>query len=159
MLQQLPASSIEHVEIITNPSTYYSPEGTAGIINIILRKNSSNGLGGLINVDGGTYSNYASNLMLSYGLRKISLQVGGNLNRKSTPGTLEQEYRTLGADTLFRNRSEGHFLRSNDLAAVYGIMNWSPGSKTSFSLEGRNGYRKSGYTKEVAYASQRNNFV
>ena len=38
ILEQLPAESIERVEVITNPSSKYSPEGTAGIINIVLKE-------------------------------------------------------------------------------------------------------------------------
>jgi hypothetical protein len=51
-LQQIPATSIESIEIITNPSAKYDPEGTAGIINIKLRKATVAGFSGMVNVIG-----------------------------------------------------------------------------------------------------------
>ncbi len=48
ILEQLPAGSIESIEIITNPSAKYSPEGTAGIINIILKKDRKAGYFGSV---------------------------------------------------------------------------------------------------------------
>ena len=47
-LQQLPAESIEKVEVITSPSARYDAEGTAGILNIILRRSKLQGLNGAI---------------------------------------------------------------------------------------------------------------
>lgn len=43
ILEQIPAESIERVEVITNPSAKFSPEGTAGIINIVLKKDTRAG--------------------------------------------------------------------------------------------------------------------
>ena len=43
ILEQIPAESIERIELITNPSAKFSPEGTSGIINIILKKNRKAG--------------------------------------------------------------------------------------------------------------------
>ena len=43
-LQQIPANSSERIEVITNPSARYRPDGTSGIINIVLKKNSKAGL-------------------------------------------------------------------------------------------------------------------
>lgn len=43
ILEQIPAETIDRIEVITNPSAKYSPEGTAGIINIVLKKNRKAG--------------------------------------------------------------------------------------------------------------------
>lgn len=53
LLEQIPASSIENVEVITNPSAKYDPEGMSGIINIKLKEQTSGALGltGTVNVN------------------------------------------------------------------------------------------------------------
>ncbi len=52
-LRQLPAESIEKVEVITSPSARYEAQGTAGILNIILRRSKLQGLNGALTVNGG----------------------------------------------------------------------------------------------------------
>ncbi|RQO73837.1 hypothetical protein DBR43_00045 [Pedobacter sp. KBW06] len=65
-LQQLPANSIERIEVITNPSAKYKPDGTGGIINIILKKNTKRGLNGSATVNGGNEKRYNANATLNY---------------------------------------------------------------------------------------------
>lgn len=48
ILEQMPAGSIQEVEIITNPSAKYSPEGTAGIINLVMKKDRKTGYYGSV---------------------------------------------------------------------------------------------------------------
>ncbi|TXE11706.1 TonB-dependent receptor [Seonamhaeicola algicola] len=52
-LQQLPADAIEKVEVITSPSARYEAEGTAGILNIILRRSKLQGLNGSVTANAG----------------------------------------------------------------------------------------------------------
>ncbi len=65
-LAQLPASSIESIELVTNPSARYDPEGTGGIINIILKKNAETGFNGMISLNAGTRDKYNGSLNLNY---------------------------------------------------------------------------------------------
>ena len=51
LLDALPAGSIERVEIVTNPSAKYDPDGTSGIINIVLKKNKLSGFNGLVSTN------------------------------------------------------------------------------------------------------------
>ena len=44
ILNSIPASSIESIELVTNPSARYDPDGTSGILNIILKKRINGGL-------------------------------------------------------------------------------------------------------------------
>lgn len=92
ILQQLPAENIERVEVITNPSARYSPEGTAGIINIVLKRDRRAGyyggvqagadVNGGYNVSGNV--NYSSGTLEAYanlGYRRRLSPSGGYTNR------------------------------------------------------------------------------
>ncbi len=65
VLQQMPANTIERIEVITNPSAKYKPEGTSGIINIVLKKNASPGLNGNITGNAGNNGRYNANVTLN----------------------------------------------------------------------------------------------
>ena len=72
-LQQLPASSIDKIEIITNPSAKYKPDGTSGIINIVLKKNKGLGLNGNLTSNIGTDDRYNYNMMANYNPGKLNI--------------------------------------------------------------------------------------
>jgi outer membrane receptor protein involved in Fe transport len=65
-LQQIPANTIERIEIITNPSAKYNPNGTAGIINIVLKKDTKQGLNGTATVNAGWNDRYNGTVILNY---------------------------------------------------------------------------------------------
>lgn len=66
LFEQLPASSIESIEIITNPSARYDAEGMTGIINIILNQKRDDGLNGLLNMNLGTRDKYSFSINTTY---------------------------------------------------------------------------------------------
>ena len=66
VLQQMPASSIERIELITNPSAKYKPDGTSGIINIVLKENVGLGTNGSISGNIGNMDRYNGNIRLNY---------------------------------------------------------------------------------------------
>ncbi|MGN8071416.1 TonB-dependent receptor domain-containing protein [Mucilaginibacter sp. SG564] len=72
ILQSIPASSIENVEVIANPSAKYDAEGQ-GIINIILKKNSKAGFNGSVTASAGTRNNYNGSGSLSYQTGKVNV--------------------------------------------------------------------------------------
>ena len=65
-LQQLPASAIERIEIMTNPPARYRPDGTSGIINIIMRRERRPGVNGMWTANAGNEHRYNSTLFLNY---------------------------------------------------------------------------------------------
>ncbi|QNK64679.1 TonB-dependent receptor [Pedobacter sp. PAMC26386] len=73
VLQQLPANSIEKIEVITNPSAKYKPDGTGGIINIVLKKDAKRGLNGTITGNAGNRSRYNVGTSLNYNTGKLNL--------------------------------------------------------------------------------------
>jgi outer membrane receptor protein involved in Fe transport len=68
VLQQLPANSIERIEVITNPSARFRPDGTSGIINIVLKKNNNSGITG--NIVGNIGNRQRSNCSLNLNYKK-----------------------------------------------------------------------------------------
>lgn len=73
ILQSIPASSIESVELITNPSSKYDAEGQSGIINIVLKKNKKLGFNGSLALTGGNRENYNASTNLSFQNSKVNL--------------------------------------------------------------------------------------
>jgi outer membrane receptor protein involved in Fe transport len=100
-LKQIPSATIENIEIITNPSVKYEPDGAAGIINVVLKKQKGRGVSALANANAGLKNRYGGDALLGFRQGIANGYVGGNLNRYAFDGNRESERRTYGAvDTL-----------------------------------------------------------
>ncbi|NRD22483.1 outer membrane beta-barrel protein [Winogradskyella litoriviva] len=73
VLSQLPADAIERVEVITSPSARYDAEGTAGILNIILRQKETLGFNGSVTLTAGNPDNVGVSAALNYRKEKYNL--------------------------------------------------------------------------------------
>jgi outer membrane receptor protein involved in Fe transport len=107
-LRQMPAATIEKIEVITNPSARFRPDGSSGIINIVMKRNADPGSSGSAGANIGTDDRYNGNLNLSYrpgvvgftaayGLRQDSRTGSGTDTRVETPPS--------GARGLYDDRS------------------------------------------------------
>lgn len=108
-LKQIPADQIKTVEVITSPSAKYDAEGSGGIINIITKKNSLQGLS--LNIDGGL-GNRGSMLGLngSYRKGKGGVTLGGfgrGIYNTVTKTTLDQTSIVNGVSTVTKQTGDG----------------------------------------------------
>ncbi|NQY05965.1 MAG: TonB-dependent receptor [Flavobacteriaceae bacterium] len=111
LLQQIPSASIKQVELITNPSAKYNPEGMSGIINIVLHKNSRMGFNGSINqgLTFGITPKYNGSLDLNYRVGKVNVygNYGFNTGRQANEGYINSN------ETGFENRQNFDFGNDN----------------------------------------------
>jgi outer membrane receptor protein involved in Fe transport len=133
LLQQIPSASIKQIELITNPSAKYNPEGMSGIINIVLNKNTKVGLNGSIN-NGVTFGktpkvnssfdlNYRNGKFNFYG--NYGLNHGKNNNRGLI--TSEEENKENVQKFQFINFSTSHlgkvgldyYINDNNTVSLY----------------------------------------
>jgi len=85
-LRQLPAESIERVEVITSPSARYDAEGGGGILNIILRRSKLQGLNGAITANLGYPERYGLSGNINYRTGDFNFFTTGSYNLRETPG-------------------------------------------------------------------------
>ncbi len=85
-LRQLPAEAIERVEVITSPSARYDAEGTAGILNIILRRSKLQGLNGAVTVNAGYPTQAGISGNINYRTGDFNFFNTTNYNYRNVPG-------------------------------------------------------------------------
>lgn len=85
-LRQLPAESIEKVEVITSPSARYDAEGSGGIINIILRRSKLQGLNGALTANLGYPNSAGINGNLNYRTGNLNIFTNTGYNYRERPG-------------------------------------------------------------------------
>ncbi|MBV7267976.1 outer membrane beta-barrel family protein [Winogradskyella luteola] len=94
LLRQIPSTSIKQIELITNPSAKYNPDGMSGIINIILHKNVNIGFNGNLNFGLGYQiePKFNSSIDMNYRNGKLNFygSYGNNISRNANEGILEQ---------------------------------------------------------------------
>ncbi|WP_159522593.1 TonB-dependent receptor domain-containing protein [Sunxiuqinia indica] len=106
-LRQLPASVIENIEIITNPSAKYDPDGMAGIINIVMKKNILSGFNGILNAMIGSRDKYRTDLTLNYKTKKTNLFFGADISDETYYGSGNSYRETYQGDTTTYLISDG----------------------------------------------------
>ena len=138
-LRQLPAESIERVEVITSPSARYDAEGTGGILNIILRRSKLQGLNGAITTNVGYNPSAGINGNINYRTGDLNIFNTSGYSYRESPGNSSSltQYNSTGN---FLDESNTYDRQRKGLTTNFGVE-WYV--KDSASLTGSILYRDS----------------
>ena len=123
-LQQLPAEAIEKVEVITNPSARYDAEGTAGILNIILKQSKTAGLNGSVNLFAGEPANYGGALSLNLRRERFNFFTNTTYRYRNSPGNArftQENFATDGSTQSFQDEIRQYQRQSNNFNTNIGF--------------------------------------
>ncbi|HMP13825.1 MAG TPA: TonB-dependent receptor [Saprospiraceae bacterium] len=137
-LEQIPASSIERIEIITNPSAKYDADAEGGIINIVLKQNADWGTNGAVALGGGFGDRYRINGSLLLNHRTSKWNFGLAYDNWFTTRTRQQNgdrinYNLPNEYFLTQRRSDERIVQTQTVRFNIG---YTPNKKNSFRLEG-----------------------
>lgn len=145
ILQQIPAESIERIEVIDNPSAKYSPEGSAGIINIVLKRDRKAGYYGSLRAGANIYGgwNTSGNINYSSGVLDAYANVGFRQRKNQGGSESDQHYKQTNQYQRYNSESKNrghnlftrmgltwHFTKKDDLS-IGGMMMHGKGHNSS----------------------------
>jgi len=135
-LRQIPATNIENIEIITNPSAKYDPDGSSGIINVVMKKNLKDSFSGLVNMTAGLNDRYRGDMNFNYRTGKWNLLLGADFTDMPHKGTRDTKEELYSGDTITYRNNLGSGDQVHKGHSVKGGFDYSLNDKTSFGMTG-----------------------
>lgn len=134
ILNQIPANAIESVEVITNPSVRYDPDGTTGIINIVLKKKALQGFNGIVSGNAGTGDKYNGSVNLNYRKDKWNIFAGADGRANHMKTSMESTRTTTYSDavSILKQSQSGSFDRNG--YSISGGIDYTIDTRNSLSL-------------------------
>ena len=132
ILQQLPAESIDRIEVIDNPSAKFSAEGSAGIINIVLKKDRKAGYYGSVQAGGDTRGGANTSFNVNYNSRLIDSYINLGYRHRANTGHMESQQTS---DTYNQTYDSDSKQRGNNFFTRAGVTLHAT-TKDDFSLSG-----------------------
>ena len=159
ILQQLPAESIDRVEVIDNPSAKFSAEGSAGIINIVLKKDRKAGYYGSVQAGGDTRGGANTSFNVNYNSRLIDSYINLGYRHRANTGHMESQQTSNTYNQTYDSDSKQ---RGNNFFTRAGVTLHAT-TKDDFSLSGmlmHGGGNSHSYTPYIytAVANDLNNY-
>lgn len=158
LLDALPANSIEKIEVVTNPSAKYDPDGTSGIINIVLKKNRARGFNGLASLTAATGHLYQGSLALSYQGKKTNTYLNYSFDYyQGFRNNYNQLYRTYDNDStiFFDQQREGTDEKLGNTVVLGNDWNINKRNLVTISATGNLGSRtRTGDLENFYYAPE-----
>ncbi|WP_304143229.1 outer membrane beta-barrel family protein [Mesoflavibacter zeaxanthinifaciens] len=174
LLKQIPSTAIKSIELITNPSAKYNPEGMSGIINIKLHKNTKLGFNGNLNIGltNEVYAKFNSSIDLNYRNGKFNFygSYGNNIGKYDNFGYIDQSNDNSRQDFQFFNNNKSHlfkvgvdyYLNDNNTLSFFTNQNIFEGNgvgTTNLSFPDQNLYQRQIFGSDSENNSGQYNFV
>jgi iron complex outermembrane receptor protein len=134
ILQQIPAESIERIDVVTNPSAKYDPDGTSGVINIILKKEKQRGINGTVSAGVGTWNKYNLATFINY--RKNKFGLTANYNFRYTDSYSDNSSERSSFSEEFANVLTQEGSSANDNMSHFGRigLTYNPNKKNALAF-------------------------
>ncbi len=136
-LEQIPAEMIERVEVITNPSARFNPEGTSGIINVVLKQQRRPGYNGMVSLNAGSAGTYSGSINLNYKLNNWNFftNYSGRLSDTESFGNSQRQTFGGGSSNFMDQDITGNFGMDSHNAQLGLDYNFNP--KNTLTLSSR----------------------
>lgn len=146
LLKQVPSTAIKSIELITNPSAKYSPEGMSGIINIILNKNANLGFNGSLDtgITAGHYVRYNTATNMNYKTGKVNFfgNYGFNGGDNYNFGFVDRPNANRLQNFIFNNDNRSHLIKigadiyvdTKNTLSFYTTQNWFQGDGNGLTV-------------------------
>ncbi len=138
-LQQIPAATIQRIEIITNPTAKYDPEGVGGILNIILKKDKNLGVNGVVNASVGNRNRYRGNALVGYRTKKVNVFVSANASYRDMYMNMNSQDLTFLGDTINYRNTDIDGIRNRKGFGLSGGLDYYLDKKSTLTLSGEYG--------------------
>lgn len=136
LLEQIPASSLKNIELITNPSAKYDAEGVAGIINLVLAKEMEGGINGLLSLNAGTKDRYNTSLDINY--NDQTFNYFGNYSFMQRHMNLDNTMtrRTTVSDTTFNLFQDSRMRQKFQMHNIKAGFDYNPSKQMVLTIYG-----------------------
>lgn len=150
-LGSITAEMIEKIEVITNPSAKYDAEGSAGIINIVLKKENKDGVNGAVTVNTGTPNNHSLGFSLNRRTQKFNLFSQLGVGHRTFP----EKYRTVNQDSAATIASSGNSKKNETFYNLILGMDYHINKNNILSVSGHYGYEKETEYSDTDFTSMK----
>ncbi len=154
VLQQIPASSIDRIEVITNPSAKYDADGLAGIINIVTKKDKLKGLNANISLGVGTNEKYNLAAGGNYRTRKFNVYANYSFRHEKRTSAGESIRENFYGPAITYNLNQSHGYHKSDAHVIKGGLDYYLSESVTLGIGATSSIRQESRPEYISYQNE-----